>query len=180
MPREGGASSIPGLPCYIERTLETGSSAGASSGIEAVCPDLSATVSVILDPGYGERLRDIWPGRPVWIAMSPTNESTVRSLWTSHPDSNHLSGITGFQFNVDADPTNTFLDNLDTIDLHHGPYSSESPYTVLEVIGVSPTRDVQESLRKLGFDEFSGSRDRFIARRSAEQARIRRDWRAVD
>ena len=64
--------------------------------------DLTGSVLVVLDPNYGERLRQMWPGRPVWIAMSPINEPTVRSLWASHPDGDHLSGITGFRFDTDA------------------------------------------------------------------------------
>jgi hypothetical protein len=31
--------------------------------------NLIGFVLVILDPNYGERLRQVWPGRPVWIAI---------------------------------------------------------------------------------------------------------------
>jgi hypothetical protein len=132
--------------------------------------NFTGSVLVVLDPGYGERLRQMWPGRPVWIAMSPNNEPTVRSLWASHPDGDHLSGITGFRFDADALPENSLLDNLDMIDLHHGLHSSKNPYTVLEVIGARLTIDVREALRKLGFEKFLEHAGGFTAQRSPEEA----------
>ncbi len=57
--------------------------------------ELSASVLVVLDPYFGDQFRQTWqPGRPAWVAMSPGNEATVRSLWAAHPDVDHLSGIT--------------------------------------------------------------------------------------
>ena len=122
------------------------------------------SVLVVLDPQFGERLRQSWPGRPVWIVMSPVNETALRSLWTSHPDTNHLTGITGFQFEPDAAPEDNFLGNLDTIDLHHGSC------TEIEVIGARLTHDVREGLRDLGFEEFLERAGGFVARRSEEAA----------
>ena len=65
-----------------------------------------------------------------------------------------MTGITAFNFDPDALPENSFLKFLGTIDLHHGPYSSETPYTALEVRGARLTIDVREALGELGFDEF--------------------------
>ena len=132
--------------------------------------DITGSVLVVLDPNYGERLRQMWPGRPVWIVMSPINEPTVRSLWASHPDRDHLTGITGLRFDADALPENGLLDNLDMIDLHHGTHSSKDPYTVLEVSGAGLRIDVREALCKLGFETFLEHGGGFTARRSTEEA----------
>ena len=137
--------------------------------------NLTGSVLVVLDPNYGERLRQMWPGRSVWIALSPINEPTVRSLWASHPDCDHLSGITGFRFDADALPENSLLDTLDMIDLHHGLQSSKDPYTVLEVVGARLTTDVREVLCKLGFERCLEHTDGFTARRSTEGAAKGRD-----
>ena len=138
--------------------------------------DQAASVLVVLDPRFGERLRQAWqPGRPVWIVMSPCNEPAVRSLWASHPDTSHLTGISSFPFDPDAAPEEGFLDYLDTIDTHHGPYSSDPPYTELEVIGVRLTSDVREALGELGFEEFSEQANGFVARRSEDEARKESD-----
>jgi hypothetical protein len=130
--------------------------------------NLARSVLVVVDPNYGERLRRICPpGRPAWIAMSPINEPTVRSLWASHPDTDYLTGITSFNFDPDVLPENSFLNYLGTIDLHHGADSSEFPYTSIEVIGARLAIDVREALGELGFDEFVEHPDGFSARRSA-------------
>ena len=131
---------------------------------------LTGSVLVVMDPDYGERLRQRWPGQPVWITMSPVNEPTVRSLWASHPGQHHLSGITSFPFDSGAPPEKKFLDYLEDIDLHHGPYSNGDSYTTLEVIGARPTTDVRQALGELGFDEFDEHADGFTARRSPEEA----------
>jgi hypothetical protein len=132
--------------------------------------NFAGSVLVVLDPNYGERLRQMWPGRPVWIAMSPINEPTVRSLSASYPNCDHLSGITVFRFDADALPEKSLLDNLYMIDLHHGQYSSKDPYTVLEVSGARLTIDVREALCKLGFEEFLEHAGGFTARRNTEEA----------
>ena len=137
--------------------------------------NLTGSVLVILDPNYGERLRQMWPGRPIWIAMSPINEPTVRSLRASHPDGDQLSGITGFRLDAGGPPENSLLDNLNMIDLHHGPYSNKDPYTVLEVIGARLTINVREALSKLGFEKFLENPDGFSARRSTKEAVKARD-----
>ena len=137
--------------------------------------NFTGSVLVVLDPNYGERLRQMWPGRAVWIAMSPINEPTVRSLWASHPDADPLSGITGFRFDTNALPENSLLDNLYEIDLHHGQYSSKDPYTVLEVSGAELTIDVRKALCKLGFETFLDHTGGFTARRSTEEAVKARD-----
>jgi hypothetical protein len=87
------------------------------------------SVLVVVAPGFGEKLKVIPVGRPVWITMSPVNEPIVRSLWESQKSTNHLTGITGFRFDKEISAEDRFRAELDTIDLHHGPYSSTSPYT---------------------------------------------------
>jgi hypothetical protein len=130
---------------------------------------------VILDPDYGERLREVPSGQPTWITMSPVNEPVIRSLWALRSDSSQLTGITGFSYQKDASPADRFLQELDTIDLHHGPYSSDAPYTELEVVGAQLTPSVRSALAKIGFSEFRNTPSGFIALRSDEEAITRRD-----
>lgn len=125
---------------------------------------------VILDPGFGERLRQIRRG-PIWVVMSPINEPVVRSLWATDPKSNHLDGITSFNFHEEITAEDRFLDELDTIDLHHGPYSTEFPYTFLNVIGVQLTENIRHTLSEIGFSDFSENCEGFIANRSEDEAK---------
>ncbi|HEX3865048.1 MAG TPA: hypothetical protein VHY35_25455 [Stellaceae bacterium] len=98
------------------------------------------SVFVVVDPDFSEKLRAIPVGRPVWITMSPANEPIVRSLWEGQKSTNHLTGITGFRFDREISAEDRFREELDTIDLHHGPHSSTSPYTEIEVMGCAPHR----------------------------------------
>jgi hypothetical protein len=133
-------------------------------------PIPSQRVVVILDPDYGERLREVRPGVAVWIVMSPANEPVVRALRAITDSPEHLTGITGMKIDHDATPEEVLLDELNTIDLHHGPYSSSKPYTALEAIGATLTIDLREALRALGFIEFTENAIGFVARRSEEEA----------
>jgi hypothetical protein len=103
--------------------------------------------------------------------MSPVNEPVIRSLWALRPEANELTGITGFRFDANVPAAQRFLDELDTIDLHHGAYSSGIPYTELEVIGARLTVPIRLALSQIGFTEFSEDRYGFITRRSDEEAR---------
>ncbi|MEH2513111.1 hypothetical protein V1291_004465 [Nitrobacteraceae bacterium AZCC 1564] len=132
--------------------------------------DNARSVLVIVDPAFGEKLLSIPAGRPVWITMSPENEPFVRAIWNTRETSNHLTGITGFNFSANASPEITFLDELDTIDLHHGPYSSSSSYTEIAAIGVRLTADIRAALAEHGFTDFTETEDGFTAKRSSGEA----------
>jgi hypothetical protein len=96
-------------------------------------------VLVVLDPNFADRVRDAWRGQPVWITMSPVNAPEVRALWANTSSPNHLTGITGFAHDERAAAEDRLLGQLSMIDLHHGPYSTDTPYTVLTVIGAQLT-----------------------------------------
>jgi hypothetical protein len=117
----------------------------------------------VLDPTFGDPLRDAWHGQPVWITISPVNAPEVQAIWASTPSPNHLTGITGFTHEEGAAAEDRLLAQLSTIDLHHGPYSTKTPYAVLTVIGATLTESVRAALSELGFSKF--------------QQRIRRDPR---
>ena len=127
-------------------------------------------VMVVLDAAFGERLHDIWPGQPVWIVLSPTNQPVVHALWKSAPGGDHLKGVTGFDYHDQEAPEGAFLNVLDDIDLHHGPYSSSTSYTTLTVVGARLTPPIRVALVELGFSSFDELADGFTATRSEEAA----------
>ena len=47
------------------------------------------------------------------------------------------------------------MDQMDTIDLHHGIYSADPPYTVIRVIGSTLTPEGQQFLETFGFNSFT-------------------------
>lgn len=139
-----------------------------TNGMSASTP---TSLLVILDPEYGERLRKIPLGRPIWVIMSPANAPVVRSLWETRPHRGSALGITGFDGNVAANAEDNFLGNLDSIDLHHGPHSTPAPYTELEAIGVALTVNIRAALSQIGFDEFTECEEGFVTKRNKDAAR---------
>jgi hypothetical protein len=133
------------------------------------------SVLVIVDPAFGEKLRAVPAGQPVWIVMSSANEPVVRSLWANQASPDHLTEITGFRFNEHVSAEDRFLAELGAIDLHHGPYSSPSPYTEIAVRGARPTADVRAALSEFGFTDVTEMEDGFTTRRTLEDAKRLRE-----
>ena len=102
--------------------------------------------------------------------MSPVNAPVVRSIRAAYPQPDHLTGITGFNFDADAIREETFLGLIDTIDLHHGWLSSASPYTDLSIVGARLSADIHDALSELGFTQFHQEPGGFSAGRSVESA----------
>jgi hypothetical protein len=125
-------------------------------------------VLVVLDPDFGDQLHSAWRGQPIWITMSPVNATAVRALWASVPNP---TGITGFKHEAGVPAEDRLIAELSTIDLHHGPYSSETPYTVLTVVGVCLSDRVRSALSEFGFAQFQERSDGFVANRSDEEIR---------
>jgi hypothetical protein len=89
-------------------------------------------VFVVLDRDYGERLLELARSGPVWIVDTPQNRAVAQNLWAANPNRNHLEGVTTFKAGDDCSSEETLINELDTIDLHHGSYSADPPHTVLK------------------------------------------------
>ncbi len=127
------------------------------------------SVVVIVDPDFGEKLKIIPAGRPVWITMSFANDQIVRSLWEIRGSGDHLTGITGFRFDGEISAEDRFLAELDAIDLHHGPYSSTSPCAEIAVMGARLSAEIRTDPSNLGFMDFREAADCFAARRTNQE-----------
>ncbi len=119
-------------------------------------------VAVVLAREYGERVCELARSGPVWIIDTPLNRAAAQKLRAERPDASHLEGVTTFKPQADS-AEDALVAELDTIDLHHGPYSADTPYTVLEVIGASPTERVKVELAEYGFNDFYLTEEGFRA-----------------
>jgi hypothetical protein len=116
-------------------------------------------VTVVVDREFGERLTLLTPGLPVWVVDTPVNEPVAQRLCKNLQKGDCLTGITTFAASESARPEETALSILDAVDLHHGRYSADPPYTVIEVIGTELTAELKAELQEYGFDSFEcGSR----------------------
>jgi hypothetical protein len=82
-----------------------------------------------------------------------------------------LEGVTIFKTRDDSSPEDTLIQELQTIDLHHGVYSANPPYTVLEVIGTGISDRVKGKFAEFGFDQFEPTSQGFRAIRP-----MPKDW----
>lgn len=124
-------------------------------------------VYVVVDRAFGERLATLPAGVPVWIADTPENAEVAHRLWRERPQETHLTGITTFRIEADATPAENLISELSVIDLHHGAYSADPPYTAIEVFGTTLTDEIRLALAEYGFEEFSTTPDGFRASRQA-------------
>jgi hypothetical protein len=111
-------------------------------------------VFIVVDRDYGQRLAELTQIGPVWIVETPTNRTVAQQIWAADPNRSHLEGVTTFKVPDGSSSEDILINELDTIDLHHGTYSANPPYTVLEVIGTMITARVKAELAQFGFDEF--------------------------
>ena len=122
-------------------------------------------VFVVVDRDFGERLSKLQRDVPVWIVDTPVNKPAAQQLWSQQPEPNHLTGVTTFKDMKTAPPEDLLLAQLDSIDLHHGSYSADPPYTVIEVIGAALTGRVKSELSEFGFSDFHPTQSGFVATR---------------
>ena len=120
-------------------------------------------VFVVLDRAYGDRLVGLAQAGPVWVVDALPNRSAAEGFWAANPALTHLNGITAFKFETDSSPEEILMNELDTIDLHHGMYSANPPYAVIEVIGASLAEMVKGKLSEFGFSEFEATSEGFRA-----------------
>jgi len=122
-------------------------------------------VFVVVDREYRERLGKLAQTARVWIVDTPTNRTVAQKIWAANPSRSHLDGLTTFKFGEASSSEDILINELDAIDLHHGLYSANPPYTVLEVIGTGITARLKAELSDFGFDDFQETDQGFRAMR---------------
>lgn len=120
-------------------------------------------VFVVVDRDYGRHLAALAQTGPVWIVDTPANRTVAQQIWAADPNRSHLEGITTFKVPESGSLEDILINELDTIDLHHGTHSANPPYTVLEVIGTAITARLKAELGQFGFNEFQETPQGFCA-----------------
>lgn len=121
-------------------------------------------VTVVLEDDYGDGLSQL-PSGAVWVIDSSVNRSVAEKKWAENSVRSPLGGITLFDGYGEA-REDIFLNVLDTIDLHHGEYSSDTPYIELRVIGTEATEMIKTELSNYGFVNYAAYPGGFSAQRS--------------
>ncbi len=127
-------------------------------------------VHVIVDPDYGERLRDLPEGESSWVADTPTNNLVIKSIRATQsvePYPGYQKGITSFTAPPDMTPEDWLLAVLSPVEDHHCGYSQSPPYSTLRVIGTALTPRVRSRLECFDFIKFEDLPEGFLAHKSA-------------
>jgi len=122
-------------------------------------------VLLVLDRDYDGELSSVPANTHIWLIDSPANRNVAANYRALHGGSSVETGATTFKAADDDLASETCLKVLDDIDLHHGQYSSDPPYSVLEVVGSRLTRPVELAIKALGFSKFERTVDGFTATR---------------
>ena len=125
-------------------------------------------VAVVLDPDYSDKLKSLVQVCHVWVIDTPANSAVASEYWSQNPTYEAERGITTFSVSENESRLESCLRILDTVEDHHGPYSCDPPYSVLEVIGVPLTDEAKASIKDLGFETFDTTVEGFRAARGSK------------
>jgi len=106
----------------------------------------------------------------VWLVDTPANRARAETYWRSHPEPSIDRGITTFTVRERAEPDQIVLEALGPLDLHHGEYSHNPPWDLVEIYGATPTVVLREVLEDMGVTEVSSIPGGFCATRSGGSA----------
>ena len=121
---------------------------------------------MVVDPAFGERLASIPAGEPAWVIESPLNKPVAHRLWRERKGEDHLTGITTFKPSANVSPEEEVIRILDTIEHHHGEYSADPPYSILEIIGCTDSERLRSALSEFGFRVEASGSDSVVAVRT--------------
>ena len=107
-------------------------------------------VTVVLDPDFGDKLRALPAGEPVWAVDTPANRAVGEAIWRERPEESSKDGLTLFKVDPDESPSAWLVQVIPDINLHHGEYSHAPPYSVVAVIGVTATTTIRETFADYG------------------------------
>jgi hypothetical protein len=120
-------------------------------------------VHVIVDPSFGDRLRDMPIGEPVWIAATEINVLAYNATGKERQPKSYLEGLSSFRVDKDGSPEDWLISEIQTIDLHHGEMSHDPPWSMINVIGVKWSLRIQEELERFGFNRHKDTTEGFTA-----------------
>jgi len=122
---------------------------------------------VIVDPAFGDRLREIPAGEPIWIADTAPNRLAYEAVGKErHPES-YLVGLSSFTIDPAAAPEDWLISELEVIDLHHGEMSHDPPWSHINVIGTKWTERIGRELARFGFGNHQDTAEGFTATKEA-------------
>lgn len=108
------------------------------------------SVSIVVEPEFGERLATVATQSPVWIADTPANRAAAERSWSSRSNEAGVD-VTTFKVVEGHSGESWCAEILPTIALHFGAYDDIPPsYDAVDVIGTHPSPRLVELLASTG------------------------------
>ncbi len=123
---------------------------------------MSYGVAIVIGSAFSN-LEELAKQMHVWAPESPEYAS-IAERCKSAPYSNE-HGITFYYFDEFEEAEDTFLTLIETVDLHHGAFKHDPPWSFIEVHGVKPTPEISKALEELGVTNVKDLPDGFLAER---------------
>ncbi|HYF13518.1 MAG TPA: hypothetical protein VD971_00450 [Phycisphaerales bacterium] len=127
-------------------------------------------VAIVVDPDFGEALRPLSRRMHVWTIQSPTNQPVIDLIWQEPGEYSLECGVTSFP-REDEPLRELFADVVADVELHHGVWAHDPPWTVLHSYGIGVTDHVRETLAEYGVDQIEERPDHFVATRPRPSGR---------
>jgi hypothetical protein len=121
------------------------------------------TVSIVLDPNFGDRLTQLAAIGPVWVTASITNRDAAEGYWARQTPDAHQ--VTCWSEPRTGASEEEWLGILENIEVHHGEPWAGPGIAALEVYGVAPDEKARTALEEYGYAVSASRPDGFTARR---------------
>jgi len=120
---------------------------------------IDTEILLVLDTAFGDHALEYSKDCPIWAVSSPAN-----LLAADHARKNGRSFTV---LTVKGDTPEVWLMNhIDSVDQHYNEFSQRPGYSVLRVVGVSLSPQVQSYLGEFGFVHFNSEPEGFCARKT--------------
>jgi hypothetical protein len=120
-------------------------------------------VAIVLDKNFGEKVAKLSQKMHVWLCDTPVNKKAAAFCWLKENKFTSLeNGITTFKISNQDSPESILTDIIVTVDLHHGEYSHNPPWSELHVYGIRLIAKIESKLREFGTGRFESIANGFI------------------
>ncbi len=123
---------------------------------------MSYGVAIVIGSTF-KQLEELAERMHVWAPESPEYADIAAQIKSSEYSSER--GITFYYFDEFEEAEETFLSLIDTVDLHHGAFKHDPPWSFIEVHGVKPGEAITQALDELGITKIEDLPDGFLASR---------------
>jgi hypothetical protein len=123
-------------------------------------------VVLVIDPAFGDPLREIAARHDTWVVPSESNKAVVEEMWAAKAAGDAIPSLTLWSVPMPAITEDQWLAMLDEIELHHGDYSSDPPMDTLSVYGTAVTPAITAALREYEYTSVKATKFGFLAFKS--------------